>query len=77
VAVLDRTMIQLEFRWRARPAFAYLRRTRRRYCFTVSSLIAIFLATDFSGIPVAYSCRARRSCSLRAGRSGASPVAKL
>jgi hypothetical protein len=37
----------------ARPARAYFSRTRPTYCLTVSSLIAIFLATDFIGMPVA------------------------
>ena len=51
MSVLDRSMIQLQFSWRG-PSGNYVFLTHHpKYCLTVSSLIAIFFATDFIGKP--------------------------
>ena len=53
VPVLDGSIVQRNFVGAARPAREYFTFPRPRYRFAVSSLIVIFLATDFMGRPVA------------------------
>ncbi len=53
VPVLDGSIVQLQFSSAPHGPRVNIFRTRPRYCYAVSSLIVIFLATDFIGMPVA------------------------